>query len=595
MPSLTTWIVRASMRSSSVPISLRRSEVHAKRSAGILFGHCWLAAVQYGTRRARKGWTVAPPQGTITGPFFWALVLDPVLTAIRKRMGRNSLGNDGYPISYTSKAGGATSELPYHGVIAYADDIAVWATGFDVTGLVKVVNGGLKELAEFSTREAIALSAKSQCTLFCRRSPPGDELASITTCKIQCGSHSWPLDLLSPQRFLGVWFDPGLDYVHHVDKAVSAAEASLTRLRSIRHLLSPATCLVLVSGVVLPHLSFGSTVVAPQLSVAQVARLDRVISAAARLVTQAIASAPTEAILREADLLPMTVIARMTGCLHAAKIRRRPVACPLRHRFVTTLKDVRQGTQVRGHVAGPMDIALSLRQWVPPTKLLAGSTRLQPSALPLVAPEDLVSFGRVHFLLEPGTPGVSKTHPLTAQLAANLAQVANLPHDVVLVMSDGSVVPGCDAKGEQSAQPARTGAGFMVFNDLLSDEPSFSAASPTGPWCCSYTAELEGVRRVLEWAKLHPDVRPLGLLTDSLSSISALASGPLSRTDTVALQLWRSFWISPRRVRCTWGSSSATVVGPDTTRWTNWLEGRLVSRRRRLSGTETKHARSGCG
>lgn len=214
---------------------------------------------------------VGVPQGSILGPFLWALVLDPILEEMDRGLARAAVGRAGYPAGLCRR-GAAPSTVPWWGLSAYADDVVVWASGFSVAPLVEALNLALRPLAAFALGEGIALSAKSRCTLFVPRAMAPDEKQEVEGCRLKCGTLTLALDD-APQRFVGVSFDPSLTGIAHIDSAVVASEAALRQIEGIRRHLSPATCRSLVVGTVTQRLLYGVAVIAPWLSATQWARL----------------------------------------------------------------------------------------------------------------------------------------------------------------------------------------------------------------------------------------------------------------------------------------------------------------------------------
>ncbi|CUF85837.1 Hypothetical protein, putative [Bodo saltans] len=131
------------------------------------------------------------------------------------------------------------------GCLQYADDGVLWLSGADVDQLLRGANDALVLVADFYSREGIALSTKSTALLIGAPSPttPMSVVCGNLVVEVRTGEVT--------ERVLGAFFDTRLNMTQHVERAVARAHKVLACIASIRRLLSPATTRELVFGAAL--------------------------------------------------------------------------------------------------------------------------------------------------------------------------------------------------------------------------------------------------------------------------------------------------------------------------------------------------------
>jgi hypothetical protein len=104
--------------------------------------------------------------------------------------------------------------------------------------------------------------------------------------------------------------------------------------------------------------------------------------------------------------------------------------------------------------------------------------------------------------------------------------------------SDGSVKANKDPHAVSPPAMNGSSAALLRRTSIEDDKVVFQAARPL--WCCSYSTERTALLGGLEEVVARPDVRPLVLpvVSDSLSTLSALQKGPFLAADEELARIW---------------------------------------------------------
>jgi hypothetical protein len=454
------------------------------------------------------------PQGSVIGPWIWDLLVDPLLVEMEDCLKRFR-SDTGFP----QGGRGRSLLVDWFGLLAYADDSLFWLSGTDIPAMAAAANRILALVAAFCLREGISPSSKSSALCISRRTLPDDEMAAVSTCMLQCGDISFPLRVAGTEKFLGLTIDDRGTFAPHVSLLCARAGRIMAVLRSIRSLLSPATCRELVVATVGSICLFGISAWLPGLSAAGLATMEHLWLEAARVIVDAVVSTDSVAVLAEAGFLPFAVTGQRRALLHIEKVRRRPPLCPHRQMLLRIVH-----TTTRGGSAPPC-----IRDWG--DKPLTPMRPLVPEAPPL---QSLCWASRVRFSLAP-PGGLPKSGTQAAVLrCANATRLAleltSLGPSTVLVWTDGSVCPADDVS------PPRSGAAFLISDAagvLLEQGMVGLGEAP-----CSFTAEHAAICLALTAVAARYMGRPVLLLSDSLSCLTMVGTGPCSQRDSLGSSVW---------------------------------------------------------
>ena len=163
----------------------------------------------------------------------------------------------------------------------YADDSAVWKTAKSVKRLVQLLQRILNIIKEWAEALGIKISAgKTEVVLY--NSNLRDDIP-----KLKIGNQE--LEYKTQGKFLGLTFDKGLHWVKHIDQLVLRCKKDLNLMRYLSGTKFGAdklTLMTIYKTLIRSKLDYGCQAYASA-SKSQLARLDRIQSAALRIVTGA--------------------------------------------------------------------------------------------------------------------------------------------------------------------------------------------------------------------------------------------------------------------------------------------------------------------
>lgn len=238
----------------------------------------------------RRSVSRGTPQGGVLSSLIWNLVLDELLQKLEK------LGCK---------------------IVAYADDLALIASGKFPEILAQLIQSALNELVKWSKGSGLGVNpAKSELILFTRRHKiPFFKLPEIG---------GQPLKLKESARYLGLILDRKLLWRENIEERVRKATVALYTCRKAigkRWGMQPRVVYWLYTAVVRPILMYGSLVWWPALEKkVNRDRVGRVQRLACLLTTGCLRSTPTKALETILHLIPLDLFSRELAASAALRL-----------------------------------------------------------------------------------------------------------------------------------------------------------------------------------------------------------------------------------------------------------------------------------
>jgi hypothetical protein len=350
-----------------------------------------------------------------------------------------------------------------------------------------------------------------------------------------CGGIEIPLRL-DCIRYLGIWIDRLLRFNFHVEKLESALRPVLRRLERLNDLL-PSQLHQIYSGVGLARLTYAIHAWWPHLSDTAKDRLDSLHGLFARAITHTMVISGRNARLHAARLYPLYDIAEKAGFRRAAQLQ---CLRPLRYPAVeAVLAPANPAGVIARNTLGPCFSTAYVLASDPPVTFAREPAVVGPG----LDPAAVGPAARVSIVLMPKGTRKSKDDN-AANLAANKTQLAGPVASETFC--DASVLT--DASGAPIGAAAF--AAFYASADVAADAPTATASVALNRLFCSFSAEEQGVICALRLlyeqllarvgpAPPVPALQPHRLVTDSLSTLSTLALGPLRQKSHSGMAIWR--------------------------------------------------------
>jgi ribonuclease HI len=348
---------------------------------------------------------------------------------------------------------------------------------------------------------------------------------------------------------LGVWLDAGFTFDEHVDRVAGAARRAMYVMRQLASAASAAKLRVLHQALVLERLLFSCEAWYPYASSAARQRLEDVHAEGCRLILGVARDTKRETVLREAGFRPFSQLA-LERCIKTHE--------KLRHCAHSSTPSDLGVSWLRAALFNAVSLPRApLRAGDVPHVRLRAAAGQPPSLLELVDPlQRFTPLRNDAHLHGPGfsnaqlaalsrfvprtaldcTPpdGLSKVDASAGQLArANERRVAALPHGAVMIFTDGST---------RMYTACREGASVGAFLVVQDGRFLRFGAAPAGTLSCPYVAEHVGIAAGLRWflrnRSLFARFVRVCVVTDSLSAMSAVATGPLRQRDALPRNVW---------------------------------------------------------
>ncbi|XP_043236838.1 uncharacterized protein LOC122389163 [Amphibalanus amphitrite] len=343
-------------------------------------------------------------------------------------------------------------------------------------------------------------------------------------------------------NLLGVTLDRLLHFGPHCKRMRQRTRPRLQHLRRLTGRdwgLEERQLRIVANGYVRGALEHAAAAWLPAASPSHVEVLEREMREAARVITGCTRSTPTEALMAEAGLAPVTARKTTLAARFLAKARALPEEDPLRR-----VADATVNPRLKA-VTGWRTVGLEA--WH-----MAGVVApIEPVLPPSVAPWEEAP--PVVFDLGIGATPPSGASAETRRQAAAL-HLASLPQCATWAWTDGSATGGVLDGGA---------GGYIEWPDGESHE----LRAPAGKLCSSYRAEMVALRETLNYIGNHTDHEedPIILCTDSQAALSALRSGPAEQRTQLNRAVWDALALvsdnGERQVRLQWVPSHCGLPG----------------------------------
>ena len=508
------------------------------------------------------------PQGSAIGPFLWIVVMESLLKRLERKIQRLSL-----------KANFA----------AYADDLTIWTYGDDPAGVLQMARQIMLTVDEWACETGMVLSKKTvamMCTASGARALKNKPAApEFITNK----SHNWDMSpgglnvstsltipFVETARILGITIDHHASTSPHASKVATDCEARLARLKKEIFCLPPPVRSMVVDGLVGSKIRSMLPTWWNRVGAKAKGELEGVWHRMAVTITGAHSTASSLLVVAEAGLRPLDTTALLTGLSLAQKIWAVPKewtmirgrlgsnayipACPERN-----LQSCATGRQKEG-VPGASATRQAVQWHTTPDPSIGNPLEREHRESIEVYLSDCRSFFKnmVHPPRFHAAAGrvreEEKAHNTHAKRVFNGKQLSHAEKCHYLIHTDASIGrikdPELVAQLGNNAKAIRglpwlpaSGGAFLVLK--RNEDGSLTEVGrgelSLGETACSFSMERETIleslryvqRHLPEWTAECPDGLRIGLVTDSLSTLTQLeANGPFGQVDGQAEAIW---------------------------------------------------------
>ena len=377
----------------------------------------------------------------------------------------------------------------------YADDLAVWAKGKDLTKLAVTMQTALTDLEAWSKQWYLRISPnKTTYTVFSlsKKVPP-----------VSLMINGRPLPEERNPTYLGVTLDKRLTWRTQIDKSIQNAKKRTCLMRRLAGSTWGANHSILkklYTGMVRPVLEYGSAASATA-SQYQFAKISKVQNTAARIITGAMKSTRIQSLESVTGLQPMADRRDAKVILQAEKFKRLP-AHPMHYRM-----------------SGPVKKRITRCGFVENAKRLTESDPILGKAIP------------EHISQATSTPLWAYSMPELRETIAGIGPKGTQTNSARRGVTERFIGSGypettwSHVYTDGSAKNATSNGGGGIFMCLKNGE-LVREFIPTGKFSSNYRAEGEAIGRAAVLAVAHREQNHnrIVVFTDALSVVTALKS-----------------------------------------------------------------------
>lgn len=471
-----------------------------------------------GTFSSRVTLDVGAPQGSILGPFLWNLVMDKLLTKLE-----------------ASRSSCILAREARGGAAAFADDLTLWVTHYDLPKALEGLRLWAKRVTDFAKEEGINISEKSKMLVVTSdfKSSQGDY-----------DSEEWGVKLgplvVRPNKdcdaipILGVMVDQCLTFGPHCDSLEKDLDRGSMDLKRLSSFLSPHILALIAQGWLVSKVEYGLPIWWSRLGVAHRRRMEARWTGIARSITGCIETANTKACLAEAGMRSLDVVAQRKACALAARVLALPPELDLRP--LIKPRPPLEGRNI-GRSAVP-----TVHSIFPPLPKMAGAQPVYPLQIHEPHPATVGhAFEFTAFDLDKG--GLSVDNPVEEKRAFLLRKLEKYAAVTSQIFTDGSVTEPHTENGIR--HPRISGSAAVFFKG---DQETHIRRSSLGELACPYSCErlaiTDALRSILDTPAAVQGPEHFLVVTDSLSTLTELAVGPW-KSEGQCLEIW---WLLARLV-----------------------------------------------
>ena len=480
-----------------------------------------------GTKSHNLTYTRGVPQGTILGPILWCIYADDLLKELE--------------------------QLPPDQVksVMYADDLTVLGQSSTTTAASANVCKAVTIVNNWSEANNMKISeSKTKSITFFKGLSDKQPVAHVPRdpSDLSKGYFRRVEDDTEPEdrpRVLGVTIEPTLKFHHHAERIIKNGKLRVKQLNRIAGAsFGPSTHAMrtVYKGYVEPHLLHGIEPIWPVLAECHKKKLHSVQLSALRVVTGLPSSTPAETLFREADCAPLERIVQHRLMLQVEKNLRYP---PDDIRHIRTARPFSPPAPVNSQVLTATAVPLEMARKLTETHFSSTSPREPAYIIPIVPPwathnADRISIG-VHTDTEVRIPdNCTPEEEVELRKLRNLTNLETVRRVRSTVRrrrfaSEFWTDASCDEGGRQ--------AHGAIIRFHKGSKSSF--ARRCGPLACSYRGEILTIESALLLIEQQVRADPASyrdrtflVATDSQSSASALAGGPISCKDPAVCRIW---------------------------------------------------------
>ena len=462
-----------------------------------------------GVEAKKKTFKEGLPQGSVLSPILFLVYIDDVLSELEDEVGEVS-------------------------VSMFADDLAVWSSHRNKAEAARKVQMAVDAIARWSERWLMSLNVdKCEVSFFSMDAAEANHVPRVSINGQQLRHSEFP-------TFLGVTYDRMLTFREHCKRTCKKVRKRLSILRAVAGTdwgfdleILRTTYTALCRAI----LEYGSAAWMPWLSKTEKENLERVQLEAGRIITGLTKSAPTEAVLIEADLDRIGKRANTLATVAYERSLRLEEENPRRR---LAEKEVRQRLKKEGwrkkakeEWRDTMEVDRIEEGWMFPKPL-----------------EPWLSLGNHEFVIE----GKKVANEGVNRDMAKNKLLDNEEYDYV-VYTDGSAREG-----------RREGGAAAVITVGNFDEPEVveKIQSPAGKWCSSYQAEMVALIEALKWLEAHQgEWRRARIVTDSRSSLDSVRKFKYGTKNTLLREVYQRLTNLTGKLQLVWVPSHCGIPGND--------------------------------